>query len=53
MEQLIIAVRRNMGDKNVSIFMGVFCVTVAKKLQLRHGKAISLPVMLAQGNQGH
>ena len=42
-----------MGDQKVSIFMGVFCVTVAKKLQLRHGKAISLPVMFAQGNQGH
>ena len=42
-----------MGDQKVSIFMGVFCVMVAKKLQLRHGKAISLPVMFAQGNQGH
>ena len=50
-EALVITVRRRMGGKRVSIFMGILCATEAKELQLRHGKAISLPVMLAQGNQ--
>ena len=50
-EALVITVRRRMGGKRMSTFMGVLCATEAKELQLRHGKAISLPVMLAQGNQ--
>jgi len=39
------------GGKSVSIFTGILCATEAKELQLRHGKAIGLPVMVAQGNQ--
>ena len=50
-EALVVTVRRRMGGKRLNIFMGVLCATEAKELQLRHGKAISLPVMLAQGNQ--
>ena len=49
-EALVITVRRKMGGKRVSIFTGILCATEAKELHLRHGKAISLPVMLAQGN---
>ena len=50
-EALVITVRRRMGGERISIFMGILCATEAKELQLRHGKATSLPVMLAQGNQ--
>lgn len=49
-EALVVTVRKRMGGKIVNIFTGVLCATEAKELQLRHGKAISLPVMLAQGN---
>ena len=49
-EALVITVRKKMGAKSISIFTGVLCATEAKELQLRHGKAISLPVLLVQGN---
>ena len=49
-EALVITVRKKMGAKSIGIFMGVLCATEAKELQLRHGKAISLPVLLVQGN---